>query len=87
MNSALLIGQVVGRNLGQRPIDVLGSVGQLLQLQEQDRCQVERDFDVGILGHQRRHVVVILGGMDPDPGAGNGAVLRAADIGVDAGAR
>ena len=33
----LLLGQVGGRNLGQCPIDVLGSIGQFLDLQEEDR--------------------------------------------------
>ena len=60
------------------PVRVASAGGEVVELVEQHRREVEGDCEVGELGGQGDHVDVVLGGVEPHPGSGDDAV----DLGV-----
>ena len=78
-------GQPPGGDLRSHPVAVLGPRGKVFELQQQGRREVEHRPHAGVLGHQRRHVVIILGRVHPHPRPGihAGPVLGMEGLGVE----
>ncbi len=69
MNTDVGVGEVVGRLQAQLEKAIASAIRRkCLQLDQQRRHQVERDADIGKLPQQRHHPVVVLQGVQPDPG-------------------
>ena len=65
----ICFGQAAGRFFSRHPVQVPGAVvGEIGQLADQHRRDVEGDMHIRVLRHHRSHVVIVFGGMHAHPG-------------------